>query len=206
MYKTVADTGEFEQAINKSTFIAHAYHVESEDEVQAIIQAERKKHPDARHCCWAYVIGEKKDSMRYSDDGEPQGTAGQPMLSVLEKKDITNTLVTVIRYFGGILLGAGGLTRAYSSSAAGAVDATGIKTMILSVRTRVYLDYTTHSRLQKAIEKMPYVITENVEYLERVCLYLTVKEEDLDTLCDFFIQSTAAKAEPEVIEKLFLPW
>ncbi len=206
MYKTISDIGEFEQVINKSTFIACAFPISSEDEAQKFIQQEKKKYPDARHCCWAYVLGEKKDVMRYADDGEPQGTAGQPILQVLVKKDITNVLVTVTRYFGGILLGAGGLTRAYSSSATGAVDNTGVKTMLLSQKTSVQLDYTTFSRLEKNLRASSYMIIENIEYLESVRLYLTVKEEDVERLKDYFTQATGGKVKVESIEKLYLPW
>ncbi len=206
MYKTIAEKGEFEQVINKSTFIACAFHIESEEEAQEYILKEKKKYPDARHCCWAYLLGDKKDIMRYADDGEPQGTAGQPILQVLVKKDITNVLVTVTRYFGGILLGAGGLTRAYSSSAAGAVDATGIKTMIMSKKALVSVDYTTFSRIEKTLRASDYILIENIEYLDKVNLYLTVKEDDFEKLSDYFVQVTGGKTEAQEIEKLYLPW
>jgi len=206
MYKTIAEKGEFEQVINKSTFIACAFHIESEEEAQEYILKEKKKYPDARHCCWAYLLGDKKDIMRYADDGEPQGTAGQPILQVLVKKDITNVLVTVTRYFGGILLGAGGLTRAYSSSAAGAVDATGIKTMIMSKKVLVSVDYTTFSRIEKTLRASDYILIENIEYLDKVNLYLTVKEDDFEKLSDYFVQVTGGKTEAQEIEKLYLPW
>ncbi len=206
MYKTISQLGESEQVINKSTFLSCAFPISSEEEANAFIQKERKKHPDARHVCWAYIIGEKKDIMRYSDDGEPQGTAGQPILQVLVKKDITNVLVTVTRYFGGILLGAGGLTRAYSSSCASAIDNAGVKVMMLSSISQVTLDYTTYNRLQKNIANSDYIIVKNIEYGENVTLTLTVKEEDFIKLSDYFIQSTGGKAEATEIEKLYLPW
>ena len=206
MYKTISEIGESEQVINKSTFLATAIPVSSEEEANAFIQKERKKHPDARHVCWAYILGEKKDVMRYSDDGEPQGTAGQPILQVLVKKDITNVLVTVTRYFGGILLGAGGLTRAYSSSCASAVDNAGVKVMMLSSISQVTLDYTTFNRLQKTIENSDYIIVKNIDYGENVTLTLIVKAEDFEKLSDYFTQSTGGKAEATEIEKIFLPW
>lgn len=206
MYKTISQTGEFEQVINKSTFIACAFHIETEEEAQAFILKEKKKYPDARHCCWAYVLGDKKDVMRYSDDGEPQGTAGQPILQVLVKKDITNVLVTVTRYFGGILLGAGGLTRAYSSSATGVLDSTGIKIMLMSKRTKVSVDYTTFSRIEKALRASDYILIENIEYLQDVNLYLTVKEEAFQKLYDYFVQVTNGKSEVKELKKLYLPW
>lgn len=206
MYKTISQTGEFEQVINKSTFIACAFHIDTEEEAQALISKEKKKYPDARHCCWAYVLGEKKDVMRYSDDGEPQGTAGQPILQVLVKKDITNVLVTVTRYFGGVLLGAGGLTRAYSSSATGAVDATCIKIMLMSKKTCVSVDYTTYSRIEKSLRSCDYILIENIQYLQEVNLYLTVKEEDFQKLYNYFIQVTNGKSQVIELEKLYLPW
>ncbi|MBR2861190.1 MAG: YigZ family protein [Clostridia bacterium] len=206
MYKTIAETGEFEQVINKSTFIARAFAVKSPEEAVQIVQAERKRYPDARHCCWAYVLGEDKSNLRYSDDSEPQGTAGQPILQVILKKDITNVLVTVTRYFGGILLGAGGLTRAYSSSAAGAIDATGIKTMVLSSKATVCLDYTTFSKIQNTVEKSDYIKIESIEYLEGVTLHLIVQSEDFPRLLADFTQFTLGKSLPKETEKLFLPW
>jgi uncharacterized YigZ family protein len=206
MYKTISEIGEAEQVINKSSFIATAFPISCEEDAVKFIQAERKKHPDARHVCWAYILGEKKDIMRYSDDGEPQGTAGQPILQVLVKKDITNVLVTVTRYFGGILLGAGGLTRAYSSSCVSAIDNTGVKTMVLSSICEIVLDYTTYNRLQKTIENSDYIIVKNIAYGENVTLTLTVKQEDFEKLSDYFIQSTGGKAKVIETEKIFLPW
>lgn len=206
MYKTISEIGEAEQVINKSTFLATAFPISNEEEATAYIQAQRKKHPDARHVCWAYVLGEKKDIMRYSDDGEPQGTAGQPILQVLVKKDITNVLVTVTRYFGGILLGAGGLTRAYSSSCVSAIDNTGVKTMVLSSICEIVLDYTTYNRLQKSVANSDYIIIKNIAYGENVTLTLTVKEEDFEKLSRFFTEATGGKATLTENEKIFLPW
>ncbi len=206
MYKTISCQGDFEQVINKSTFIAKAFFVENEQQAAELIQKEKKAYPDARHCCWAYVLGADKGAMRYSDDGEPQGTAGQPILQVLIKKDITNVLVTVTRYFGGILLGAGGLTRAYSSSAAGAVDNAGIKTMVPSIKGQISLDYTTYSRLESTIKKDVRILIENIEYSDTVNLFLAVKEEDFDAVCLFFTEKTLGKAEFSKSEELFLPW
>ena len=206
MYKTISEIGEAEQVINKSTFLATAFPISNEEEATAYIQAQRKKHPDARHVCWAYVLGEKKDIMRYSDDGEPQGTAGQPILQVLVKKDITNVLVTVTRYFGGILLGAGGLTRAYSSSCVSAIDNTGVKTMVLSSIAEISLDYTTYNRLQKSVANSDYIIIKNIAYGENVTLTLTVKEEDFEKLSRFFTEATGGKATLTENEKIFLPW
>ena len=107
----------------RSRFIGHIWPVDSEDQAQELIRRVKKQHYDARHNCWCYLLG--GTVVRYSDDGEPQGTAGQPMLAVFQREHVTNVLCVVTRYFGGILLGAGGLTRAYSKSARDALAAAG---------------------------------------------------------------------------------
>ena len=114
----------------RSRFIGHVWPVESEEEARGYIEAMKKKYYDARHNCWCYRIKEGGVE-RYSDDGEPQGTAGQPMLNVFQREEVTNVCCVVTRYFGGVLLGAGGLTRAYTKGAKDALDAVGISTMSL---------------------------------------------------------------------------
>ena len=111
----------------RSRFIGHIWPVDSEDQAQELIRRVKKQHYDARHNCWCYLLG--GSVVRYSDDGEPQGTAGQPMLAVFQREHVTNVLCVVTRYFGGILLGAGGLTRAYSKSARDALAAAGVAAM-----------------------------------------------------------------------------
>lgn len=108
----------------RSRFIGHLLPVETEEQAREFITQMKKKYYDARHNCWCYLIG--GDTMRYGDDGEPQGTAGQPMLNVFQRENVTNVVCVVTRYFGGILLGAGGLTRAYSKSARDALAAAGV--------------------------------------------------------------------------------
>ena len=124
-YLVPAGEGEAEYVEKRSRFIGHMWRVESEEEARARIEETRKRRYDARHNCWCYIIREG-GVLRYSDDGEPQGTAGQPMLNVFQREDVVNVCCVVTRYFGGILLGAGGLTRAYARSAKDALDASGI--------------------------------------------------------------------------------
>ena len=114
--------GEFTE--KRSRFISHLWRVETETEARAHLEAVRKQYYDARHHCWCYLL--KDGAVRYSDDGEPQGTAGQPMLNVFQRQEVTNVCCVVTRYFGGILLGAGGLTRAYTRGAKDALDAAGV--------------------------------------------------------------------------------
>ena len=111
----------------RSRFIGHVWPVDSEDQAQELLRRVKKQHYDARHNCWCYLLG--GSVVRYSDDGEPQGTAGQPMLNVFQRQEVWNVCCVVTRYFGGVLLGAGGLTRAYTKGAADALTAAGIARM-----------------------------------------------------------------------------
>ena len=129
-YFIPAGPGEAEFTEKRSRFLGHIRHVDSEEEAKAFVNQIKKEHYDARHNCWCYLLKEG-NAVRYSDDGEPQGTAGQPMLNVFQREEVTNVCCVVTRYFGGVLLGAGGLTRAYTKGAKDALDAAGISTMSL---------------------------------------------------------------------------
>ena len=129
-YRVPFENTESEFVEKRSRFISHIWRVETEAEARAHIEEMKKKYYDARHNCWCYLLKEG-NAVRYSDDGEPQGTAGQPMLNVFQREEVTNVCCVVTRYFGGVLLGAGGLTRAYTKGAKDALDAAGISTMSL---------------------------------------------------------------------------
>ena len=129
-YRVPFENGESEFTEKRSRFISHIWRVETEAEARARIEEMKKRYYDARHNCWCYLLKEG-NVVRYSDDGEPQGTAGQPMLNVFQREEVTNVCCVVTRYFGGVLLGAGGLTRAYTKGAKDALDAVGIATMSL---------------------------------------------------------------------------
>ena len=133
----------------RSRFISRVWRVETEEEAQARIQETKKKYYDARHNCWCYLLG--PNLVRYSDDGEPQGTAGQPMLNVFQRENVTGAVCVVTRYFGGILLGAGGLTRAYSKGARDALAAAGVATMGLWARVRLSCPYPLFERVKLEI-------------------------------------------------------
>ena len=125
-YITVKNFGEDSFEEKKSEFIGYAKRVESEEEAKEFVAEIKNKHKQARHNCWAYIVGENMGIQRYSDDGEPQGTAGIPILEVMKKQGITDCAVVVTRYFGGILLGTGGLTRAYTQGASIAIKSAGV--------------------------------------------------------------------------------
>lgn len=135
----------------KSRFITHIKPVESEQEALAYIESLKKQYWDARHNVYTYIIGENMELQRYSDDGEPQGTGGIPMLEVFRGAELTNTVAVVTRYFGGTLLGTGGLVRAYTRGAKDGIEAAGIVQMTLYTAVSVKVDYTTSGKIQYEI-------------------------------------------------------
>lgn len=145
-YLTPLETASSEFTEKRSTFRSDIFLVETEAEAKARLEEVRKKHHDARHHCWCYRL--RNGLERYSDDGEPQGTAGQPMLNVFQREKVTNVLCVVTRYFGGILLGAGGLTRAYARGAKDALDAAGIAVNRLWSRVEILCPYPLFERLK----------------------------------------------------------
>ncbi len=170
-YITVRGRGEAEITEKKSRFIAHIHPVLSESDALGIIEETKKQYWDARHNCYAFVIGTGANPLcRYSDDGEPGGTAGMPMLDVLRGRDIRNTLVVVTRYFGGTLLGTGGLVRAYSSSARAGLEAAGLVRKIPNIRQHITVDYTLSGKVQYEIMNGGHILentlyTDNVEFV-----------------------------------------
>ena len=148
-YLTPLETASSEFTEKRSTFRSDIFLVETEAEAKARLEEVRKKHHDARHHCWCYRL--RNGLERYSDDGEPQGTAGQPMLNVFQRENVTNVLCVVTRYFGGILLGAGGLTRAYARGAKDALDAAGIAVNRLWSKVEILCPYPLFERLKLLI-------------------------------------------------------
>ncbi len=146
-YKTLEGSASAEIVVKKSRFIANAFPVSSEEQAQTLIEKMKKQYYDARHNCYAYRIGKDGKAFRYSDDGEPQGTAGIPMLDVLRGENITEALVVITRYFGGILLGTGGLSRAYSGAAKEGILSAGIIEKRLCREIIITADYSLHGKL-----------------------------------------------------------
>ena len=155
----------------RSRFIGHIWPVDSEDQAQELIRRVKKQHYDARHNCWCYLLG--GSVVRYSDDGEPQGTAGQPMLTVFQREHVTNVLCVVTRYFGGILLGAGGLTRAYSKSARDALAAAGVAAMGLWTAARCTCLYPLLERVKLEVQAVGGTV-DAVDYGAEVALTLSL--------------------------------
>ena len=167
-YKVVFDGGENEIVEKKSRFIATVLPTETEEEALTFIESMRKKYWNATHNCFAYVIGERNQIQRCSDDGEPSGTAGKPMLDVLLGEEVHNVTVVVTRYFGGTLLGTGGLVRAYSSATQAGLAVSKIITKMKGFKLSVKTDYTGLGKIQyilgqRGIKILDSVYTENVE-------------------------------------------
>ena len=180
--------GDAEYVEKRSRFLGKVRHVESEEEARAFIDAMKKQYHDARHNCWCYIL--REGIMRYSDDGEPQGTAGQPMLNVFQKEGVTDVVCVVTRYFGGVLLGAGGLCRAYTKSAKDALDAAGISVVRRWVEVSIPCSYSLFSRIAQEVPAWKGVVTDT-EYGADVTLRALLPEESEEAFARQILDLTA---------------
>lgn len=191
-YKAVYRGGEGEIVEKKSRFIATVQPVESEEEALAFIAALKKKYWNATHNCWAYVVGERQELQRCSDDGEPQGTAGRPMLEVLLGEGIHNVVVVVTRYFGGTLLGTGGLVRAYSKSVQAGLSVSTVIEKQQGYLLRMDTDYNGIGKIQYLLGQRGLTITDSV-YTERVQVETLVPEALLEKLKEDITEGTSGR-------------
>lgn len=175
-YKSVKQCSEAEYTVNRSRFIGRCFPVDSEEAALCLLVDIRKKHWDATHNCFAYRIGENA-AARFSDDGEPGGTAGKPIMDVLTGRGLTNVLCVVTRYFGGILLGAGGLVRAYSKSAADAVAKAGMVSYLPGTILDIPMDYSRYGALEGFIRANAEV--RNVAFAQNVVVTAAVEDTNL---------------------------
>ena len=205
-YKTLREPAQAECFAQKSRFIGYAAPVKTAEDALEFLGGVRQAHRDASHNCFAYVIGRNKSVIRYGDDGEPSGTAGKPMAEVLLKKDVTDCAVVVTRYFGGILLGAGGLVRAYTHTAALALDAAGICKMQETVRLLLRIAYPLWDRTEHALKSLP-VIIEDVSYQEIVKVVLMLRESGSAFAITELSKITDGKIEIQrEKDSFFHPW
>ena len=177
----------------RSEFIGRVWRVESEEEARACIEATRKHDHAANHHCWCYII--KDGPTRYSDDGEPQGTAGQPMLNVFQREGIENVCCVVTRYFGGILLGAGGLVRAYTQSAKDALDAAGVSVVRRWVAMELPCSYNQFETVRREVTAFDGVV-ENIDYGADVVLSALLPEEQAQAFRERIVDVSAGTVEP----------
>jgi uncharacterized YigZ family protein len=202
-YYTVKAIGENEISIQRSRFISHIARAETEAVAQEFIQTIKKKHSDATHNCSAYLIGENDQIQKANDDGEPSGTAGVPILEVLKKRKLKDTVVVVTRYFGGIKLGAGGLIRAYGKSTSEGLDAVGIVERRLVQTIHVKIDYTWLGKIEKEIRASSYIIKE-IHYLDIVELEVYVEDEQVQVFIDWMTELTNAQCNFTKGENVYL--
>ena len=182
-YQTLKHAVTTRLEIKKSDFITYAYPVTSREQAMFLVEHLRQPYADARHHCWAYIIGDPNTttSAGFDDDGEPNGTAGRPILNVLQHKSIGNVIIIVVRYFGGIKLGAGGLTRAYAGSAQAAVDEMVLLPYVPMAQVQILAEFATEAQCRYVVESLNGSI-DDVTYSKQVTLTVTLAEADIDSL------------------------
>ncbi|MFJ1796735.1 YigZ family protein [Kitasatospora griseola] len=203
-YLTVRGDGSHELEIKKSRFICHLARVADEEAAQAFIAAIRKQYWDARHNCTAFVVGEEQPRERSSDDGEPAGTAGVPMLEVLRRRGVTDTVAVVTRYFGGIKLGAGGLVRAYGASVSEALDEIGLLERRPVALLSVAVDHTRAGRLENDLRAAGYTVA-GLEYLaDGVRIEVGVPEPEVTEFHTWLAEATGGSASAQPAGRTFV--
>ncbi len=200
-YKTVKQRSEASFTEKKSEFIGYIAPVTTEEQAVGFINEIRAMHRKATHNCYAYVLREN-NTLRHSDDGEPGGTAGMPILEVLTKSGVTDVVCVVTRYFGGILLGTGGLVHAYSKGASLALEQAGILTMELADYISIKADYTFYGIISGILPQFE-AITENTEYTDCVEIFAHVKCEHTKKLTEAIIDKCSGKAEITELSRAF---
>lgn len=203
--RTVYAPFESEKIIEKSRFLTYSAHVESEEEARAFVAGIRSKHSLATHVCYAFIADKTGNLQRFSDDGEPQGTAGVPILEVLKAKKLCESAVAVVRYFGGIKLGAGGLVRAYSSSAAENLDGADIRVLEMCKELFLRVDYTGIDGVQKYIST--HTCTHlSTDYGENVCFKVAVKKAEVESFTSALVDYMQGRVKIEDGEEYYAPF
>ena len=202
-YRTVKSYGESEIIIQKSRFITYVNRAENEKEAQDFIQTIKQNHRDATHNCSAYIIGEHDQIQKANDDGEPSGTAGFPMLEVLKKQGLKDTVVVVTRYFGGIKLGGGGLIRAYGKATTEGIDAAKVVERKLHHLIKISIDYTWLGKVENEVRNSEYPLKE-INYAELVEVFVYSEVENQTKFAEWITEITNGQAKIDIVEKEFL--
>lgn len=202
-YLVPFEDGESEFVEKRSRFISHLWRVETEAEARARIEEMKKKYYDARHNCWCYLLKEG-GVVRYSDDGEPQGTAGQPMLNVFQREEVTNVCCVVTRYFGGVLLGAGGLTRAYTKGAKDVLDVSGVCRVSLWTLWDVPCTYPLFERMKLEIAACGGVVRA-VDYGADITLHAAFPDGGAERFAPRLTELSAGRLEMAAAGEEYLP-
>lgn len=203
--RTVFSPWQSEKIIEKSRFITYSAHVESEEQARAFIASVRSQHTLATHVCFAFVADKLGNLQRFSDDGEPQGTAGVPILEVLKNKKLFETAVAVVRYFGGVKLGAGGLVRAYSSCASENLDGADIRVLEVCAEYEIFVDYTGIDSVQKYLSSNNCTLL-STDYGEKVVFKIAVKKADEQAFITELVDYMQGKVQTERGAEYYAPF
>lgn len=201
-YKTLLRQASWEDEVRKSRFIAYVKPVETEEEANEFIGSIKRKNKDARHNVPVYVLGEGQEIQRYSDDGEPSGTAGVPIIEMIKKMGLTNLAVVVTRWFGGIKLGTGGLVRAYTHVVQKAFEEAGTASKTMLSMLEVKVDYSMHGKMQNFLCGSGYIL-DKTEFYEKVHLFIYVRPDDIEELMKSIMNITNGRAETEMSDAGF---
>jgi uncharacterized YigZ family protein len=199
-YFTIKDEAREQFEEKKSIFIGHAKRVYTEEEARAFVYSIKSQHKEANHNVFAYVVGENMGIQRYNDDGEPQGTGGVPVLEVIKKNEVTDIAVVVTRYFGGVLLGAGGLVRAYSKGAGAAIKAAGIVEKVKGCLLTITIEYDLLGKLQYLCAQNQWHI-EETEYADRVKLKFFFETSLVNTIKNSMVEAANGRVETSISEE-----
>lgn len=202
-YKTIQGYATTEWEIQKSRFISYINHVETEEQAQDFVNQIKKKHFDARHNCYAYIIGEHSDIQKSSDDGEPSGTAGVSILEVLKKNELSDVVIVVTRYFGGIKLGAGGLIRAYGKSATLGIDASTVVKKSIFNCYNLSLDYNLLGTLENYLHQNEIRIKDK-NYTDKVDISILLPQNDSDNTLNDITNLSAARCKITKLDTIYL--
>lgn len=204
-YITVSTVSREEILINKSRFIGYASPCSEESEALAFLKQIRDEHKSATHHCYAYIIGENSGIIRYSDDGEPGGTAGLPIVNAMRTKSIVNCCIVVVRYFGGVLLGTGGLVRAYTQSAQAALQSAGVATMELTCNVHCEVPYSVWDKIRYASERLPVRI-EDIQFGSSVGFHLVFRSCDRNSVITKITDAAERKMKTDSTEENYSAW
>lgn len=203
-YRTVAGPGEDEIIINKSRFIGFTQPVKNEEQAIEFIQSVREKHKTASHNVYAYILGEIGQIRRISDDGEPSGTAGIPVLEILKKEGLRDLVIVVTRYFGGIKLGGGGLVRAYSKSAKLAIDSGIIVDIVQFNKIDIELNYNSYGRIENYLREQG-IVPEDVTFEENIKVRVFIQTNESEKFIRDIGEMTSGNSEVKINGEIFLP-
>ncbi|HLR21051.1 MAG TPA: YigZ family protein [Tissierellaceae bacterium] len=203
-YKTVLSYGEDEFIVKKSRFIGYVKPISNEKEALEFIEKIQAKHRDATHNVYAYITGQNANTQRFSDDGEPSGTAGVPALEVIKKEGLKDVVVVVTRYFGGVKLGGGGLIRAYTKGAKIGLEAARIVDMVLHRQVKFEVDYDQYGRIENFLMN-DGLLTNDVKFTDKVTIYIYIALSQLERFKNEITNLTNGDAEIDELDDLYLP-